>query len=189
MADYKDKIRKLLALAQSPEEAEAKAALLRARELMAQHKLTEADLEEAKKQAVRDVKTDITCSKRRDPWIVGLSAVIGEHYCCKGYRSRYHGQQTQTIGFIGLEDDVEVCMAIFKYAVDCISAGVKKLKKELDGNLYNGGFFGGYTPQDIVSYCDEEGVALATKAILLRKAALNINTIFDWEAALDGDLR
>lgn len=27
MADYKDKIRKLLALAQSPEEAEAKAAL------------------------------------------------------------------------------------------------------------------------------------------------------------------
>lgn len=134
MADYKDKIRKLLALAQSPEEAEAKAALLRARELMAQHKLTEADLEEAKKQAVRDVKTDITCSKRRDPWIVGLSAVIGEHYCCKGYRSRYHGQQTQTIGFIGLEDDVEVCMAIFKYAVDCISAGVKKLKKELDGH-------------------------------------------------------
>ena len=59
----------------------------------------------------------------------------------------------------------------------------------LAGNLYNGGFFGGYTPQDIVSYCDEEGVTLATKAILLRKAALNINTIFDWEAALDGDLR
>lgn len=86
MADYKDKIRKLLALAQSPEEAEAKAALLRARELMAQHKLTEADLEEAKKQAVRDVKTDITCSKRRDPWIVGLSAVIGEHYCRRRYR-------------------------------------------------------------------------------------------------------
>lgn len=43
MADYKDKIRKLLALAQSPEEAEAKAALLRARELMAQHKLAELD--------------------------------------------------------------------------------------------------------------------------------------------------
>ena len=151
MADYKDKIRKLLALAQSPEEAEAKAALLRARELMAQHKLTEADLEEAKKQAVRDVKTDITCSKRRDPWIVGLSAVIGEHYCCKGYRSRYHGQQTQTIGFIGLEDDVEVCVAIFKYAVDCISAGVKKLKKELDG----------YYPWYIKQQCDSYGFGFA----------------------------
>ena len=55
MADYKDKIRKLLALAQSPEEAEAKAALLRARELMAPHKLSEADFVEEKKQAVRVV--------------------------------------------------------------------------------------------------------------------------------------
>ena len=151
MADYKDKIKKLLALAQSPVEAEAKAALLKARELMAKHKLTEAELGEAKKQAVRDVKTDITCSKRRDPWIVGLSAVIGEHYCCKGYRSRYHGQQTQTIGFIGLEDDVEVCMAIFKYAVDCISAGVKKLKKELDG----------YYPWYIKQQCDSYGFGFA----------------------------
>ena len=44
MDDYKDKIRKLLALAQSPVEAEAKAALLKARELMAKHKLTEAEL-------------------------------------------------------------------------------------------------------------------------------------------------
>lgn len=35
MADIKDKIAKLLALAESPNEAEAKAALLKARELMA----------------------------------------------------------------------------------------------------------------------------------------------------------
>lgn len=44
--NYKDKISKLLALAQSPEEAEAKEALLKARKLMAEHKLTEADLED-----------------------------------------------------------------------------------------------------------------------------------------------
>ena len=37
--DYKDKIRKLLALAESPSEAEAKAALLKARELMAKTSL------------------------------------------------------------------------------------------------------------------------------------------------------
>lgn len=147
MADYKDKIRKLLALAESPEEAEAKAALLRARELMAKHKPTEADLEEAKNQAVKNVLTDITCSKRRDPWIVSLSAVIGESYCCKGYRSHTKGRQTQTIGFIGLEDDVEVCVAIFKYAVDCIRAGVKAVKKELDG----------YYPWYIKQQCDSYG--------------------------------
>ena len=39
--DYKERIRKLLALAKSPEENEAKAALLKARRLIAEHKLTE----------------------------------------------------------------------------------------------------------------------------------------------------
>ena len=42
--NYKAKIKKLLALAESPVEAEAQAALLKARELMAKHKLSERDL-------------------------------------------------------------------------------------------------------------------------------------------------
>lgn len=130
MIDYKEKIRKLLALSESPVEAEAKAALLKARQLMAEHKLTERECREAEKQAVKDVLTDITCSKRREPWIIALSATIGENYCCKGYRKRYRGQQTQRVGFIGLEDDVEICITVFKYAVDCIRAGVKNIKKE-----------------------------------------------------------
>ena len=142
--DYKDKIRKLLALAESPVEAEAKAALLKARQLMAEHKLTEAELKEAEKQTVKDVRTDITCIKRRDPWIINLSAVIGENYCCKGYRHHRYGEQTQYIGFIGLEDDVEICVTIFKYAVDCIRAGVKRIKKE------NEGYYSSY----VKSLCD-----------------------------------
>ena len=135
-------------MAESPNENEAKASLLKARELIAKHKLTEAELTEEEKQAVQDVKTDITCSKRRDPWIVGLSAVIGENYCCKGYRSHAKGRQTQTIGFIGFEEDVEVCIAIFKYAVDCIRAGVKSLRKELDG----------YCPWYVKQQCDSYGL-------------------------------
>jgi len=130
--DYKEKIRKLLALAESPNEHEAKAALLKARQLMAEHKLTEAELKDVEKQQVKDIRTDITCSKRRDPWIVNLSAVIGENYCCKGYRNHNYGEQTQHIGFVGLEDDVEICVAIFKYAVDCILSEIKRIKKEND---------------------------------------------------------
>lgn len=128
--DLKDKIRKLLALAKSPEEHEARAALLKARQLMAEHKLTEEELRDVERQQVKDVRTGITCSKRRNPWIVNLSAVIGENYCCKGYRTHTTGQQTQTIGFIGLEDDVEVCVEVFKYAVDCVLAEIKSLKRE-----------------------------------------------------------
>lgn len=148
--DYKEKIRKLLALAESPVEAEAKAALLKARQLMAEHKLTERDCRDAEKQAVRDIRTDITCSKRREPWIIPLSATIGENYCCQGYRKRRYGEQTNIVGFIGLEDDVEICVAIFKYAVDCIRAGVKKIKREYSG-------YPAYLSKLIKRECDSYG--------------------------------
>ena len=60
--NYKAKIKKLLALAESPVEAEAQAALLKSRELMAKHKLSERDLKDVGKREVRDVELEITCS-------------------------------------------------------------------------------------------------------------------------------
>lgn len=138
--DYKEKIRKLLALAESPNEHEAKAALLKAKKLMAEHKISELDIEDVEKKEVKNILTDITCSKRRNPWVVELSATIGKNYCCKSYRSHRWGEQTQRIGFIGLEDDIEICIAVFKYAVGCILSGEKKLKKELNGYGYSGDY-------------------------------------------------
>lgn len=130
MADYREKIRRLLALAESPNENEAKAALLKARELMARHKLTEKDVRDAEPQKVTRMLTDITCSKRRDPWCVSLSAIIGENYCCKAFHNHSKGSQTQTVGFIGFEDDVALCAEIFKYAVDCVRSEVKRIKRK-----------------------------------------------------------
>lgn len=130
---YKDKIRKLLKLAQSQNENEAKDALLKARQLMAEHKLTERELGDAKKQDVVDIRTEITCSKRRNPWIVNLSATIGENYCCRAYRAKNYKSQTQKIGFIGLQEDVEICTEVFKYAVDCVLAGIERVKKQNAG--------------------------------------------------------
>lgn len=118
--NYKDKIRKLLALAESPNEHEAEAALLKAREMMAKHKLTKAELTDAQPKSVKRILTGITCSKRRNPWIINLSAVIGENYCCKSFRTRVKRKQTWTVGFIGFEDDIEICEIAFKYAVDSI---------------------------------------------------------------------
>lgn len=138
--NYKEKIKKLLALAESPNEHEAKAALLKAKKLMAEHKISEADIRDIGKQEVKKIQTGITCSKRRNPWIVELSAVIGVNYCCQAHRSHEWGEQTQKIGFVGLEDDVEICIAIFKYAVDCILAGEKSLKKELSKRGYSGDY-------------------------------------------------
>lgn len=145
--NYKDKIRKLLALAESPNEHEARATLLRARELMAEHKLSESDLKDPENKSVKRIMTDITCSKRRSPWVIQLSAVIGENYCCQAYRSRSKGKQTFAIGFIGLEDDVGICVEIFKYAVDCVSSKIRVLKIES----------GGYCAEYVTRLCNSYG--------------------------------
>lgn len=83
--DYKDKIRKLLALAKSPEPEEAKLALLKARKLMAEHKLTERDLEEHDTTVIQQ-EIDETFSKKANSWMSPLSTVIGENYCCAAYQ-------------------------------------------------------------------------------------------------------
>lgn len=49
----------------------------------------------------------------------------------------------------------------------------------LAGNFYNGEFFEGYTPSDIVSTCDGGMVELAAKAFWLRKQKIDINTIYE----------
>ena len=129
--DYKEKIRKLLSLAESPNEHEARAALLKARQLMAEHKLTEAELKDIEKQKVVDVIVEgVTCSKRREPWIINLSGAVAENYCCKGYRMHGYGRQTQKLGFIGFEDDVKIAETVFLYAIDCIRSRIKEIKKE-----------------------------------------------------------
>lgn len=119
MKDYKEKIKKLLALAESNNEHEAKAALLKAKELMAAHKISEIDLVEVKHKEVRRVYTDIRYTRRKNFWVDTLAMVIAENYCCGCAHFRPDAKkQTLGIMFIGLDGDVDVCSNIFKYAVE-----------------------------------------------------------------------
>ena len=105
-----EKIAHLLALASNnPSEAEAKAALLKARELMAKHKLRPVDCKQSENVRVIRELVGVECTAMTNPWAVSLSAVIAEHYCCCSYWSRYAGRRVNTIGFVGLEDDFEIC--------------------------------------------------------------------------------
>ncbi|MCD8397499.1 MAG: DUF2786 domain-containing protein [Lachnospiraceae bacterium] len=70
--DYKAKIKKLLALADSPNENEAKAALMKARALMAEHKLREADCMDTRNMTVERRLTGLTCTKRNGGWMAPL---------------------------------------------------------------------------------------------------------------------
>lgn len=131
--DYKDKIKRLLALSESSNEHEAKSALLKAKELMAKHKISEVDLENIKNKKVKKVATRFTCSKRREAWMINLSAVIGQNFCCQAVRLHRWNEQTNTICFVGLEDDIDACIAVYDYAVCCARDGIKKIKKETEG--------------------------------------------------------
>ena len=134
MADIKDKIAKLLALAESPNEAEAKAALLKARELMAKNKLTPEECKEQKNQKLVKDFTDIQCTAMTNPWAASLSAVIADNYCCRAISRKRKGYKTATVGFIGLEDDFEICKKIFLYAYNCI---VSTCKREIERNPWD----------------------------------------------------
>lgn len=130
MENIKDKIAKLLALADSPNENEARAALLKARELMAQHKLRQEDCQKAENVKVRKENIPVSCSKTKYQWAVDLSAIIAKHYCCRAFRTHRGGKRTYQIGFVGLEDDFEICKRIYLYAFDCVKTRSDELFKE-----------------------------------------------------------
>ena len=90
--DIEKKIRKLLALSESPNEFEAQAALLKARQLMAEYKLTEAELHEGNKK-VKTIKTSISCTKQTNFWIFTLSTVIGEITVVRLYMKEQNTQK------------------------------------------------------------------------------------------------
>ncbi len=118
--DIKDKIAKLLALADSPNENEAKVALLRARELMAKHKLRPEECVPAESLKVVRETVGVTFTRMTNPWAASLAGLIAEHYCCRAFVERYNGCKINTIGIVGLEDDFEIAKRIFKYAYDCV---------------------------------------------------------------------
>lgn len=133
MKDYKEKIKKLLALAESNNEHEAKAALLKAKELMAEHKIAEVDLIDAKNKNVKRIITEYEYTKRGEWWIGSLANIIAENYCCRSAGNKNFRGQKRTIIFVGLEGDVDICAKIFEYAVDTARSCGKSYLKNLDG--------------------------------------------------------
>lgn len=142
MTDYTEKIRNLLDLAESSNEHEARAALLKARQLMAKYKVSEEALKDAEKQEVDRKRSGVTYSMRRDPWVELLASVIARYHCCKDYRIHVKGKQTSEAAFIGLTNDVEMCMQIFLYAVDCIRSKTRKMRRDYSVTVADGYGYG-----------------------------------------------
>lgn len=127
MSDIREKIKNLLDLAQSDNEHEAKAALLKAQELMVKHKLSDKDIDGIKDQKVKTINTGIKYSTQRDSHILSLSSIIAENYCCVRYVNRNYGAKLRTVMISGLEEDVDICHQVLQKAVETIQKNSKKL--------------------------------------------------------------
>jgi len=138
MSDIKSRIRKLLAMAESTSEHEAKTALLKARALMAEAKLTQADLDDVRNDKIGRRDTEHTASKTKNFWMTALAATIGERYCCKPVMKYKTGGRLYHMGFVGFESDLDVCVEVYNYAVGYVKGQIRLMEKELRSRNYTG---------------------------------------------------
>lgn len=119
------KIKKLFALSESSNEHEAKAALIKAQELLMKHKLSIKEIKEYQyiKINVIENKTNVSFTKAK--WKGRLAYIIAENFGCYSY---FKTMKNNTVAFMGKDEDVTVCTIVLEYAIDCINNTVKKLK-------------------------------------------------------------
>lgn len=132
MSDIKERIRKLLALASSPFEGEAMVAMLKAKELMAKHKLSEADFEEVKKQKMVHLRVDDIkwTTDSGEIWMANLCKIIAENYCCVTAWDVPYKTRTHILQVTGMEEDVELCAEVIKYAVGFVRGAIKSMQRK-----------------------------------------------------------
>jgi len=115
--DIKGRIADLLALSNSPEPEEARAAMLKARELMAKHKLSPEDCKKEPSEIIEEV-LPFTCTAMTNPWAAALATSISPHYCCEAYRIRAKRQKRVRVGLVGRKDDYQICKRVILYAYE-----------------------------------------------------------------------
>lgn len=128
--NIKEKIKKLLALSASPNENEAKAALLKAKELMAKHKMTEDDFVN-KESKLTNLECDVKwTTDSGDIWVNTLCAMLCENYLCTASWTTPYKTRTHILVITGLEEDVELCKTVVEYAVGFVRGAIKELQKK-----------------------------------------------------------
>lgn len=118
-----EKISKLLALANSPNEHEAASAAEKAAELLAQHNLSVADLGQDKDEDITKGIVDKT--GRYVTWKMWILAGIANANGCQAMRSKNTGEMR----LVGTETNITVSQSVYKY----LTAVVDKLVKQHRG--------------------------------------------------------
>lgn len=122
-----DKIEKLIRLSSSNNEHEARAAMMKARELMAKHHIRMEDVSPEEREN-ESVECSTTLEKFRESWISDLAAVIADNFRCRTLILRSARGGIYKIRFYGVNDDSFVCMEIFRYALQVVNSRVKTMR-------------------------------------------------------------
>jgi len=105
-----DKIKKLLALSESPNENEAAAAVVKARELLDRHNLTLAEVETLTAEDPLIIRARMGTGYKHLPvWLIYLGAVVEKPFDCVALHS------SGELSFCGTETDAEVALYTFTY--------------------------------------------------------------------------
>ena len=131
-----EKIKKLLRLAGSDNEHEARLAMARARKLMAQYKLDIKDFDESEKEIV-ELQTTLYWTPYKNSYRNILINKIAEKYCCVCYSVRMGNSSKRYVTLRGYEEDVKILNDVLKFADSCIESWFKKAKKGKYSNYNN----------------------------------------------------
>lgn len=125
--DIRDKIKKLLALATSSNENEAKAALLKAKKLMMDHKISEAEVQDLNEQELVHLQCDNVrwTTDSGEIWITSLVDLIADNHLCSCSWFTPKGKRTHVLYIHGLGTDVELCKSVIEYAVGFVRGRIK----------------------------------------------------------------
>lgn len=126
----RERINKLLALGTSPNQHEANSAILKAKQLMAEHKLSDRDF--IKKDEVPiEVDTGLFYTTRKGKWISDITRIIAENNCCVHYLRTQKCSQSHRVFLYGYEEDVNICNNTLNYAIDCVNSLLKLIVNEI----------------------------------------------------------
>lgn len=147
MADIKERIQKLLALGESPNENEARAALLKAKELMAKHKLTDADFKK-EDELVHLLCEDVEwTTDSGNIWMVDLCTLIADNYLCTAAWQTRRGTRTHTLIITGLSEDADLCKEVMGYAIGFVENMIRiqqRKRRDLDGKTVASSYAKGF---------------------------------------------
>lgn len=155
--DIRDTIQNLLDLANNKgaTEAEAQAALLKAKELMMKYNLDQVEIEKAANgtnhRDVQSYKTDVTFSKQVEPWISDLADLIAKNARCESYFIHRGNEKRRTIAFYGYDEDLQLCVIMFNYALYCIWSKFPEIRKQMKEDY-------GYNIRECRPYTDSYAV-------------------------------